>query len=372
MKISILSHALVAPTNRQLWERFAELYPNSSVTVIVPHQWVTARYGAQISYISEPEVMPNYEVVPLHRIAGRFGYYSGLRNVLTLREPDVFYVGQELFDWSALIALGICKRVSSHPITIGGSTINIDYHLKLPHHRLKEYLAFRWSDCIIAMNSEAETLLRLHGYEKPVMIQHGIGCDEGFWKPSAQALPSQPFHIGFVGTLSPEKGVVDLLAACAKLRSAWQLSLIGDGPQREDLESQVAQLGLGERVVFVGYKPRQEIGKIIQTFHVLVLPSRTTLAWKEQFGLVLVEAMLSGIAVIGSNSGAIPEVIGDAGIIFPEGDVSALTQALQHLIDNAGYRRVLTEKGRRRALEKYSTTALAKQFYGFCEELLSR
>jgi glycosyltransferase involved in cell wall biosynthesis len=94
---------------------------------------------------------------------------------------------------------------------------------------------------------------------------------------------------------------------------------------------------------------------------VLVLPSRTTPVWKEQFGRVLVEAMSCGTPVVGSDSGAIPEVIGDAGLIFAEGDAEALAACLRRLAQSPELRRELGERGRRRVAEHYTVERIARQ-----------
>ncbi|MGQ0671247.1 MAG: glycosyltransferase, partial [Actinomycetota bacterium] len=91
---------------------------------------------------------------------------------------------------------------------------------------------------------------------------------------------------------------------------------------------------------------------------------------REQFGLVLAEAMLSGVAVVGSSSGAIPEVIGDGGLVFPEGDWHALRAHLQSLADDPGRRAEIAARGRDRALRLYSATALADQTYELYRELV--
>ena len=95
--------------------------------------------------------------------------------------------------------------------------------------------------------------------------------------------------------------------------------------------------------------------------NVLVLPSQTTPRWKEQFGRVLIEAGACGIPVVGSNSGAIPEVIGDAGLVFPEGDSESLANCLLQLIENPTLCKQFGEIGRKRALEKFSWQEVANQ-----------
>jgi glycosyltransferase involved in cell wall biosynthesis len=90
-----------------------------------------------------------------------------------------------------------------------------------------------------------------------------------------------------------------------------------------------------------------------------VLPSLTRRNWKEQFGRVLVEAMACGVPVIGSDSGAIPEVIGEAGLIVPEGDIQALADALRAIMWDVGVQRKLGKMGRERVLERFTQKEIA-------------
>jgi glycosyltransferase involved in cell wall biosynthesis len=111
----------------------------------------------------------------------------------------------------------------------------------------------------------------------------------------------------------------------------------------------------------------------------LVLPSETTykfktltaVGWKEQFGHVLIEAMACKVPVIGSDSGEIPHVIGDAGLIFPEGDTQALANCLLQLMEKPGLAAKLGEMGYEKAMVKYTNKAIAKQQYEFYQQLMS-
>jgi len=93
----------------------------------------------------------------------------------------------------------------------------------------------------------------------------------------------------------------------------------------------------------------------------VVLPSRARPNWKEQFGRVLVEAMACGVPVIGSDSGEIPNVVGDAGLIFPEENVDALAARLRELMNEASLRESLAAKGRARVLERYTQKRVAEE-----------
>jgi glycosyltransferase involved in cell wall biosynthesis len=98
-----------------------------------------------------------------------------------------------------------------------------------------------------------------------------------------------------------------------------------------------------------------------RTADVLVLPSRSRPNWTEQFGRVLIEAMASGVAVVGSDVGEIPHVIGDAGHIFPEGEVSTLAEVLTKLVGSPDQRRDLGARGRARVLERFTQEQVAAE-----------
>jgi glycosyltransferase involved in cell wall biosynthesis len=118
-------------------------------------------------------------------------------------------------------------------------------------------------------------------------------------------------------------------------------------------------LDIGERVEFRGQLPSADLPAEYHRFDTLVLPSLTRANWKEQFGRVLVEAMASGVPVIGSDSGAIPGVVGDAGLIVPEGDVGALARALGDLRGQARLSAALIERGRARFLAHFTHERIA-------------
>ena len=103
----------------------------------------------------------------------------------------------------------------------------------------------------------------------------------------------------------------------------------------------------------------------MQSLDILVLPSLTTRTWKEQFGRVLVEGMAAGCVIIGSDSGAIPEVIGDAGIIVPEGNPEALADAIVRVRDDRHLRNSLRETGYTRA-RRFSLDRFVEEICNAC------
>lgn len=217
-----------------------------------------------------------------------------------------------------------------------------------------ERLVFARASAIAARNRRALGVLRRRGFGGPLVhIPWAVDVDR--LRPAA-ARPDRPYTIGYVGRLAAEKGVEDLLAACARLAAPHRLVLVGRGPDEERLR--VLARESGTPAEFRPLVAHEDMAAVYHDLDVLVLPSRTTHGWMEQFGRVLAEAMACGVAVAGSDSGAIPEVIGDPARVFPEGDAAALTRVLEALADPAR-RAAAGLRGRLRTLTYYSWRAWA-------------
>jgi glycosyltransferase involved in cell wall biosynthesis len=170
--------------------------------------------------------------------------------------------------------------------------------------------------------------------------------------------------------LVARRGLDTLLEALAANRgSRWQLVVVGDGPDRERLEALATQWRLAARVRWTGSLPPDRIAALWPELDVLVLPSRPEAAWREPTAHVLVEAMAHEVAVVGSDTGVIPETIGDAGVVVPPGDPGALAVALSRLADPA-LRRPLAHAGRARVMRQYSDDAVAERTIQFWREIL--
>ncbi len=142
--------------------------------------------------------------------------------------------------------------------------------------------------------------------------------------------------IGYFGRLSPEKGIHLLLEAAARLKDLdWQILMDHfthePTPYIASLQKMIVDLGLKDRVVYFESAHR-DMADYMNAADIVVLASVTTPRWKEQYGRVIPEAMACGKVPLGSSSGTIPELIGDCGYLFPEGDVTTLTSELRKLL----------------------------------------
>jgi glycosyltransferase involved in cell wall biosynthesis len=172
------------------------------------------------------------------------------------------------------------------------------------------------------------------------------------------------FVVGFVGSLTAQKGWQVLLQAMEQLPEQFKLVLVGDGEQRHELEQWLRRPALRNRAWYAGLLAKGELLATYPRFDVLALPSLTTPDSVEQFGAVLAEAMAWGVPVIGSDSGGIPETIGQAGIIVPEGDAPALARALAGMPGDQELRHRQGTWGRKQFHEHYSCAAYARALAG--------
>ena len=225
------------------------------------------------------------------------------------------------------------------------------------------------ADAILCANQEAVEVLRQMKYVRPAPVIPPQGVDTTIFYPIEPRTRHARFTIGFVGRFVPEKNIDLLLSAVQQLSRPVHLQLIGNGPLRTQLEEQARSLDA--EVAFIEPVPLDQLAALYQQLDVLVLPSRTTPVWKEQFGRVLIEAMACGVPVVGSDSGAIPEVIGEAGLIFPESDANALADCLRRLITSPELRADLAQRGLARVQAQYTQERIAQQTLIFYRQVLT-
>lgn len=172
---------------------------------------------------------------------------------------------------------------------------------------------------------------------------------------SARPRPDhRQFRIGFAGRLAPEKGTSVLLEALDMLPSDIRLFTAGSG--EEDV---MRSLEAHPRVHHMGLLP--ELSELFSEIDLLIVPSLTTPTWREQFGRVIAEAFSCGIPVVGSDSGAIPEVVGNGGLIYPERSAKALSDHILKLYSDRDLYRQLSANGKRRFAMYFSVEASARR-----------
>ncbi|MEO1443170.1 MAG: glycosyltransferase family 4 protein, partial [Chloroflexota bacterium] len=298
---------------------------------------------------------------------GRFHlhYYPTFPRLVHTAAPDIVHIDEEPYNLATWHALQNARGAR----TLFFSWQNIHRRYPPPFSWGEQWVLNTVDHAIAGTDSAAE-VWRQKGYTGPLDVIPQFGVDDLLFTPTAER-PPRPFTVGYVGRLIPEKGVDLLLRAVAQLGGEWCLRLVGGGPQRRPMEQLAAELGIADRVTFVAQVPSAQMPDQYRTMDVLALPSRTRPNWKEQFGRVLVEAMASGVPVIGSDSGAIPDVIGEAGVVVPEGDVTALANALRALRDDTTRYNHLRTAGHARVAQHFTHRQVAADTVRVYEQMMT-
>jgi glycosyltransferase involved in cell wall biosynthesis len=388
MRILVASHSYIVDLNCEKLRMLAHLEPEIEVTVVVPRRWKPG--GVQNKIIeTQPRQEGSFRVVPVSNFSennqGLLTFGADIISLLRQFRPQIIQVeqGAKALGYAQLITLNKLMRLKAKNLFF--TWWNLPYDLKFPLSLLEAY-NLRNTHGLIAGNQDGARVLQQHGYQGPVKVMPQLGVDESRFRPQPQPelrsqLKIQPtdFVVGFVGRFVEEKGLLTLGLALAGLqRYSWKWLLLGRGPLQPVLMEKAAEWGIKDRLIWVESVPHDEVPRYVNLMNTLVLPSETNnqfktltaTGWKEQFGHVLIEAMASKVPVIGSDSGEIPYVIEDAGLVFPEGDVAALQTCLRQLMEQPELSQKLAQLGYERAMNQYTNQALAKQLLDFYKQLL--
>jgi glycosyltransferase involved in cell wall biosynthesis len=352
----MISKACVVGIYQRKLEEMARL-PDVELTVIVPPSWRDPSGDVPL----ERAHVEGYKLLvePI-RFNGDFHLYHFPTLARRLDDicPDIVHIDEEPYNFAAWQALWLSRRMKAR--TLFFSWQNILRRYPSPFS-IGEAYVLRNTDYGIAGTESAAEVWRAKGYRKPLAVIPQFGVDPVIFALRERHSEAGNFCVGYIGRLVPEKGIDLLIKALSKIADPWRLDIIGQGQERASLERLVHKLNLADRITFVGQIPSVRIPDFYHQLDAIVIPSRTKPSWKEQFGRVIIEAMASGVPVIGSDSGAIPDIIGNAGLIFPENDEAALTERLQSLMNDSRLRGELAVQGRARAVEHFTHAQVAAE-----------
>ncbi len=372
MKIFFVSHSSVVFNYR---EKLRLLCKKKGVelALLLPHVWPEAGKSVQTS--SQPAEGEGFPIIsaPIFfpgRVKRHF-YPSFFSHVRDFR-PDIIHIEEEPYSFVAWQATRAAKKAGAKLVFFTWE--NLLENFPFPHQQIRQYVLNN-TDYAIAGDQEADQLLQKAGLaSSKISVIPQYGVNPQLFKKKATKLKRQlklgAFTVGYVGRLVPEKGVHHLLEAFSMMRNPQaKLLVIGNGPIRAELVKKAEELKISSQIRWLAATDQGRIPDYLNCMDALVLPSLTTPTWKEQFGRVLIEAQACEVPVIGSDSGAIPEVIGKAGLIFKEGDAGNLASALQRLTRSTSLRKKLAESGRKQVLRLYTNQGIADQIYAIYKNL---
>ncbi len=381
----LISATYVVDENRKKLAHLAEHFDLVCVTCT---EAASLGFHATLNPSAEPL---NYLLIGLHTIGAAHTstryVFRGLRRVFRGRRFDFILVESEPWAWVRWQAW--CWKKLTQPAAFFGefSWENLPRPGWRGRILAAIYRAAVWTDdFVIAGNSAAGELFRRAGLPASrLLIAPQLGVDETALHPlesharaaqrASEQLSPDAMLIGFCGRFVEEKGVLDLVAAVDAVRDhnpllSIELALLGAGPLRARLE---ALATARPWLRLLRSRPHVEVAAFMKMLDLFVLPSKARReegsVWEEQFGHVLIEAMMCGVACIGSDSGEIPNVIGEPEAIFRAGDRSALAEKIEWLACNERARSENAEKQRARTLALYTNRALSENWAGFLTHL---
>ena len=354
MRALVLSHLYADPSERQKLRELAGL--GWSITVAIPGGAAAMDGAIRLCPIPVSGSLDDPQQLRWSRRA--------LRKLLTDVRPDLVHVEEAPGTPGAWAAVREATRSEVPAVIFSWESLPLKRGF-LERRRLANTMSR-----VAGTIGGNQLALQLLQAEAPDALALSLP-QTGITPPSAvDPQPGDVFSMAFVGRLVPERGVDRLLHACGQLMGPWRLSIAGTGPEQPGLEDLAEKLGLASRIRWLGPQSRAEVKALWGQVNCLVVPSRSTPEWVERYSRPLLDAMAHEVAPVVAAEGALPELVGDAGIVVHTDE--ELLVALQELLVAPERRIALGHAGRRRVLERYVDAAIARETDAFWREVITR
>ena len=344
--------------------------------VITPNQWYES--FQKIDFEPESDIHCEEKTCPI-RFSGygsRFFYKRSVSQHFIDFQPNIIHLEEEAWSLNALQTVRLKRKFCPDSRFIFRTSLSIPSKQRFgPLPVWIEKRVFKETDIAFPLSENAGKILKQRGYlGTQIPFPNGVDISL-FQKQDASQLKrslglTDCFVIGYVGRLLQMKGVDTLIEAFAKIEAPSKLLLLGSGEDKLKFQELAAQHNVTDKIVWIDAVPPEEVPNYINCMDTLVLPSRTTPDWVEFFGRVLIEGMACEVPVIGSDSGEIPQVIGDAGLVFPEGDAEVLAEKITQIANNPSLYQSLQERGLVR-VQNFTWETIAERTYEVYQRLLS-
>lgn len=393
----IISHAYVYAPYRAKIEALAK-YKDINITLITPEFGLEG--GGQKVYTTPYEGKAYKHIILSGFFTGKLNFFifRNLKKTLQSLNPDIILLEEEYWTQIAAQVSYVTKRFLPETKLILLSQENICHiwereaqspYQKLRYasfHLLEKFIIPRLDGLIFQFPevwqdfNQRMLVLKFKGL-KGTFPQLGVDYDR-FCTPieaykldeirNSLHIKPEDFVYGYIGRLTLEKGIEDMIYAFAGWNEPnTRVLIIGNGTEEyiSNLKALIDKFNLNHIISIHPAIVFDDIPAYFQIFDISILLSHTTPIWKEQFGRVLVESMAAGTPVIGSDSGAIPLVVGDTGYIVPEKDILAIREALNEAYTHKEKYIQLSKLAKAMSKKEFAYQAIAKQTYDFIKKI---
>ena len=344
--------------------------------VLTPDRWYES--FQEISF--EPESGIYCEEAPCSiRFSGygsRFYYRRGIAQHFKDFQPDIIHLEEEAWSLNALQTVRLKRKYCPNSRFIFRTSLSIPSKQRFgPLPVWIEKRVFSETDIAFPLSENAGKILKQRGYVgTQIPFPNGVDISLFQKRDMSQFKTSlglvNTFVIGYIGRLIQMKGIDTLIDAAAMLDFPFKLLIVGQGEDKQKFRDIAAKHQIIDKIVWIDAVPPEEVPNYLNCMDTLVLPSRTTADWVEFFGRVLIEGMACEVPVIGSDSGEIPQVIGDAGLVFSEGDAPALAEKIRQIVSDPTLCETLQKRGLVR-VQNFTWETIAQRTYEVYQQLLA-
>jgi glycosyltransferase involved in cell wall biosynthesis len=372
-----IGHSYAVTMNRRLAQEMARVGGDAwDVTAAAPKHFVGSNDLRPV-HLERQDDEP-CRVVPLNAyLTARvhaFVYGWGLRALVAERwdlvhcwEEPYILVGGQMAWWTPRGTPLVFRSAQS-----------ISKSYPFPFKQIEKYAIQRASGWLCCGRLVEQMLRGRPGYDRLPHARIPLGVDVNAFRPD-RAAGEAILHkvgwdskgapvVGYLGRFTPEKGLDLLQRSLDRVRTPWRALFVGAGALLPSLRAWADRHG--DRVRVCVDVTHDQVPAYLNAMDILCAPSQTTRSWKEQFGRMVVEAFASGVAVIGSDSGEIPYVLKDSGIVVSEKDEAGLTRAIEELLEDGKKREELGRRGLARAHDEFAWSVVARRYLQFFEAVL--
>ena len=397
-KIVLICHVFQKEHLRTRWVRFAKEHQDIDLTLITPKDWQYGGVGAMTigarEFLECPKIDDNnFHVLPVDYTQERTGSWMSsemLEKILELKPDLVYHIGTHLQPSLFPVLRLAPKLPDTKFVTFSMRGPNWDLLYQWKKHPIKSILKYlyhynhlkcinKYSDAIICHYPDAIDSFKKEGYRGPIYMCTQVGVDTDIYKPNSVYREEirekydlgNSYVFGSATRFTADKGLDDIIEALPK-EGDWKYLMMGGGLKvdEERLKQHIKNRGLEDKIIMTGRINQSDMLKYWNAVDCALHTPRTA-DWVETFSLALVQAMATGIPVIGSDSGSVPYQLGPDSIIVKEREPQALREKLLWVLNNQSAAKEIGTKMRWRAEHCFSTQHLNDCIYDIFVDIIN-